>query len=199
MITIFSKETGLCVGNMSSSDYQLEENFKLQFSENDYYFYNEIISGDPGLMSYDGNTLSERSDKEEYLAGIKVAQDRHKLNELIRIKTKEAQTSFDNEVASIKEGYSQSEIDGWDIQRQEAEAYQIDNNANVPTIQAMVTASERDIQIVVDSILAKVATFQTAYGTALGKKKKMQLAVETIKNSEDPDIVKITALETLTF
>lgn len=199
MISVFSKDTGLCVGNLSSNDPQIEIQFKDQFDASTHHFYDGVINEDTSLKSYDGVTLTDRADKAAYLADQKAIADARRVEQLVEQKNSEAEASFVNEIATIKGTYSQSEIDGWDIQKQEAEAYQLDSNAPTPTISAIATASGETVADLVTKIMAKVAAYQSAYGTALGKKRKMQNDVTTINESTDNDETKIASLESLTY
>ena len=61
MITSFLKSTGLEVANLSSSDNVTETLFSEQFSADTHWIYTESLD-EPNRWTYDGTTLTERSD-----------------------------------------------------------------------------------------------------------------------------------------
>lgn len=61
MITSFLKSTGLEVANLSSSDNVTETLFGEQFSTDTHWIYTENLD-EPNRWTYDGTTLTERSD-----------------------------------------------------------------------------------------------------------------------------------------
>ena len=61
MITSFLKSTGLEVANLSSSDNVNETLFGEQFSTDTHWIYTESLD-EPNRWTYDGTTLTERSD-----------------------------------------------------------------------------------------------------------------------------------------
>ena len=67
MITSFLKSTGLEVANLSSSDNVTETLFGEQFSADTHWIYTESLD-EPNRWTYDGTTLTERSDWDEIVA-----------------------------------------------------------------------------------------------------------------------------------
>lgn len=84
----------------------------------------------------------------------------------------EINATFEEEIAAIKTGYVEDEIQSWPQQIAEAQAYQADQTASTPLLDAMV--AERGTTK--DELVIRIATNASAYaavlGAALGKKQK---------------------------
>ena len=80
--------------------------------------------------------------------------------------------TFEEEISTIKEGYTDDEIKSWPQQLAEAQAYQADQTSDTPLLDAIV--SERGGTK--DELVLRIATNATQYaqvfGAALGKKQK---------------------------
>jgi hypothetical protein len=81
---------------------------------------------------------------------------------------------FEVGVAVLRDGYSQSEIDTFSTQEEEAKAYTVDNTASTPFLDALVSTAGRTKADLVTSITVKAAALKVAVGTALGRKQKKQ-------------------------
>jgi len=78
---------------------------------------------------------------------------------------------LEDEVDPLTQEYSPSEIASWHVQLSEAQAFQADNAAPTPLIDAIIAESGEVKQDVVDNILAKNSAFAVVIGTAIGKKR----------------------------
>ena len=67
MITAFLKSTGLQVADLSSNVDRIENEFSEQFSADTHWIYTESLD-EPNRWTYDGTTLTERSDWDEIVA-----------------------------------------------------------------------------------------------------------------------------------
>lgn len=83
-----------------------------------------------------------------------------------------ARQVFESEVASVRRTYSESEIASWPVQLSEARAFNADQTAFTPFLDAVIAESGEDKVALVNSVLAKAADYATIVGTALGKKRK---------------------------
>lgn len=85
---------------------------------------------------------------------------------------------FEDTITGITAGYTASEVQTWDQQKSEAEAFDADQGAATPFLDAMVATSGRDKAELVTAILAKAAAFAAAVGAALGRKQAAIAALE---------------------
>jgi hypothetical protein len=84
----------------------------------------------------------------------------------------EINATFEEEIAAIKTGYVEDEIKSWPQQIAEAEAYQADNTAVTPLLDAMIAATGGTKDELVLRITTNAAQYATVFGAALGKKQK---------------------------
>ena len=84
----------------------------------------------------------------------------------------EINATFEEEIAAIKTGYVEDEIKSWPQQIAEAEAYQADNTAVTPLLDAMIAATGGTKDELVLRIATNAAQYATVFGAALGKKQK---------------------------
>lgn len=79
---------------------------------------------------------------------------------------------LEGEVDFLTQEYSPSEVASWHVQLAEARAFQSDNAAPTPLIDAIIAESGEAKQDMVDNIIAKNAAFTVVIGTAIGKKRQ---------------------------
>ena len=106
----------------------------------------------------------------EWVAGYEVIDlpvDEAKANQ-VRAITKE----FESTVSQLKSGYSESEIQSWDLQIKEAEAYQADNTAATPLLDSMLSTRGGTKDELVLRIATNATQYTQIFGAALGKKQK---------------------------
>lgn len=84
----------------------------------------------------------------------------------------EINRTFEEEVAVIKEGYTEDEIKSWDQQLAEAEAYQKDQTAQTPLLDAILANRGGTKDELVLRIATNAAQYADVFGKALGKKQK---------------------------
>lgn len=124
---------------------------------------NKIVNG--VVMPLTAEEEAERAVQEaEYLA-----------QEPARIKSaaiKTINSTFEEEIAVVKEGYTEDEIKSWPQQVAEAQAYQADQTAATPLLDAILINRGGTK----DELVLRIATNATQYaqvlGVALGKKQK---------------------------
>lgn len=96
---------------------------------------------------------------------------KHTQEELEAIVAKqEARKQFVVDMAAIRSEYLPEERETWGTQLEQAKAWDADNAAPTPMLDAMVAASGQDKADLVARILAKAAAYEVAVGAALGKK-----------------------------
>jgi len=106
----------------------------------------------------------------EWVAGYEVIdlpEDEAKANQ-IRAITKE----FESTVSQLKSGYSESEIQSWDLQIKEAEWFLLDSEADTPLLDSISSARGMDKQELSERILTNAKSYAVIFGAALGKKQK---------------------------
>lgn len=82
----------------------------------------------------------------------------------------------------IKALYSTAEVETWDQQRYEAQAYTLDPASATPLIDGMIAVSGEDKGEIVAGILAKASPYATASGANLGRMRYLKSIVEEAKN-----------------
>ena len=80
--------------------------------------------------------------------------------------------TFEEEIAAVKEGYLDDEIKSWPQQIAEAQAYQADNTASTPLLDAMVAERGTTKDELVIRIATNASAYAAVFGAALGKKQK---------------------------
>ena len=85
---------------------------------------------------------------------------------------KEINAIFEAEIAAIKAGYTEDEIKSWDQQLTEAKAYQTNQLAQTPLIDAIVSERGGTKDELVLRIATNAATYAQIFGEALGRKQK---------------------------
>jgi hypothetical protein len=81
----------------------------------------------------------------------------------------------------LKAAYSKVEIETWDQQKAEAEAYSADASASTPLVDALVKASGEDKADIIAGILAKAALYAAASGANLGRMRALKALVNVEK------------------
>lgn len=84
----------------------------------------------------------------------------------------EINKTFEEEIAAVKEGYLDDEIKSWPQQIAEAQAYQADQTAPTPLLDAMVTERGTTKDELVLRIATNASAYAAVFGAALGKKQK---------------------------
>ena len=80
--------------------------------------------------------------------------------------------AFVREVKAITDGYTEDEINSWDMQLAEATAYNADTEASTPLLDSMIAVSGNAKADLATRILTKADAYSKAFGAALGKKQK---------------------------
>lgn len=80
--------------------------------------------------------------------------------------------TFEEEVAAIKDGYTEDEIKSWSQQVAEAQAYQADQTAATPLLDAILVNRGGTKDELVLRIAANATQYAQVFGAALGKKQK---------------------------
>ncbi len=79
-------------------------------------------------------------------------------------------TTYNQQINAIVGTIPQSEIDTWPTQKDEALAYAVDNDADVPFIQGLANERRMQLSELVPRILQKAAMYRNASSKALGQK-----------------------------
>lgn len=80
--------------------------------------------------------------------------------------------TFKEEIAAVKEGYTEDEIKSWPQQIAEATAYQLSPTAETPLLDAIIATSGDIKDDLVLKIVANSKQYSKVFGNALGKKNK---------------------------
>jgi len=81
-------------------------------------------------------------------------------------------SEFIEEAAAMKSGYSQAEIDSWPTQEAEAIAWTLDNTAETPLLDAILSESGDTKLVLATTINGKAAALKVGVGKAIGRKQK---------------------------
>jgi len=94
--------------------------------------------------------------------------------------TQRNEKRFINQVKQIESTYPQEERNSWPTQRQEAAAYNADNNVDTPLLS--VLAAQRGITVseMVSKVLANVSEYNQVYGEALGEYQRNKVLLEQV-------------------
>ena len=80
--------------------------------------------------------------------------------------------TFEEEIAAVKQGYTEDEIKSWDQQVAEAQAYQADQTAATPLLDAILINRGGTKDELVLRIATNATQYAQVFGAALGKKQK---------------------------
>jgi len=81
-----------------------------------------------------------------------------------------AKTLFDAKAKVIKSDTPEDEVASWTEQKQEAEAWTADNNAETWLLDSIINRTKEDKQVLVTKILAKSKAYKQALGDAIGER-----------------------------
>ena len=81
-------------------------------------------------------------------------------------------STFEEEIAAVKEDYTEDEIKSWPQQVAEAQAYQADQTVSTPLLDAIVSQRGGTKDELVLRIATNAAQYAAVFGAALGKKQK---------------------------
>ena len=93
--------------------------------------------------------------------------------------------TFENKSKTLKASYVEEEVDSWPVQRAEALAYSADNTASTPLLSVIATNRGITLDELVTKVLAKVTSYDTAYGELLGKYRKNVEILNAINLEDD--------------
>jgi hypothetical protein len=93
--------------------------------------------------------------------------------------------TFENKSKNLKASYVEGEVDSWPVQRAEALAYSADNTASTPLLSVIATNRGITVDALVTKVLAKVTSYDTAYGELLGKYRKNVEILNAIDLEDD--------------
>ena len=111
------------------------------------------------------------------------------LDEAKRRKRLQINNAADRALDSITRQYPRTEIDSWPIQASEAEAWQADNSAGTPLLDAIVNTRDVEKSTLVDRILANSTAFKQASGNVFGKRQAMDTEVDNATTLEEVDAI----------
>ena len=81
-------------------------------------------------------------------------------------------STFEEEIAAVKEDYTEDEIKSWPQQVAEAQAYQADQTVSTPLLDAIVSQRGGTKDELVLRIATNATQYAQVFGVALGKKQK---------------------------
>lgn len=186
-MTMFIKiENGATVG-----DPIVEDNFKQLFpsvSFPKYYTADSVEQFGYGIYDYSNCPEPEGYKKAVEVSPVKnefgiwkqsweildMTQEEQQAHDQ-KIKNKEISKiniEFLKEIESVKAGYVEDEIKSWPQQIAEAQAYQADNTAATPLLDAIMTQRGGTKDELVLRIATNATQYASVFGAALGKKQK---------------------------
>ena len=129
----------------------------------------DMFSDTAEYVDTDGTTIPAKT-KEEYEAEYiaKVASDA-KQNTL-----NQANSAYEAQVLALTAGVPESEKLTWTKQEDEARAWTIDNTANTPLLDAIVSARGIDKATLVDKVIVKADLYAQAIGTLTGQRQAIE-------------------------
>lgn len=123
------------------------------------YDINEvIIEGDAYVATF--TTRDRFTNDDDKLKGITT---------LKRIQTQQNYRTFTKRVADLKAKYPDAEVQSWDQQRREAEAYTLDNTATTPLLSVIADARGITVSELTAKVIANATAYDASYGEILGK------------------------------
>lgn len=92
-------------------------------------------------------------------------------------KLRQVNRAYETEMAAILTDYPQAETLTWDKQEREARAWQADNTAPTPYIDAIAASRGMDKAELVSRIITKADAWVTLSGNATGKRQRLEDAI----------------------
>ncbi len=92
-----------------------------------------------------------------------------------------------NAIAALKAGYPEQETETWTLQRIEAERWQADNNASVPTLVRIAERRGVPLNLLAAKILEKSQAYSVLLGMILGDRQAIEDVVLALEGSTPVD------------
>lgn len=111
------------------------------------------------------------------------------LSEVKAAKWSEVSQAFTSAMSAITSGYPSDEISSWAKQESEARAWDADNLAPTPLVDAISTAREIPKALLVEKIIEKADLFAGISGTFIGKRQKLEDQITAATTAEDVALI----------
>lgn len=99
---------------------------------------------------------------------------------------------FEAASVALLEGYPPSEVNTWNIQRQEALAWEVDNTVSTPWLDSVASARGIGREDLLSRTLQKVKLFSIASAALVGRRQSIEDRLLSAKKPEDLHAVSIT-------
>lgn len=102
-------------------------------------------------------------------------------------------SKFQTAMLEVVAGYPEKEISSWAKQEDEARAYQQNNSAATPLVDALAAARGIEKGILVSRIIAKADLFAQVSGTLIGKRQKLEDQLNALPNDATAEEIEAIA------
>lgn len=116
-------------------------------------------------------------DNNYYLQGYALNQP---FEELKANKLTEINNSYTTEANVVRATTPEDEVLTWDIQKLEAQAWELDNTVATPFCTTLAEAREMDREVLLNKVLEKVYGYQTLMAGLTGKRQKIEDQLDAI-------------------
>lgn len=140
----------------------------------EYQILNQIVAEKQGI---DYVEVEQGYDGKFYLSGYALNQP---FEELKANKLTEINNSYTTEANVVRATTPEDEVLTWDIQKLEAQAWELDNTVATPFCTTLAEAREMDREVLLNKVLEKVYGYQTLMAGLTGKRQKIEDQLDAI-------------------
>lgn len=127
---------------------------------------------------------------EEYLfVGTQWIKKSEALEPLKKLKLENINYEYNYRAELPKVGTPQVEVETWDIQKSEAEAWEKDNNSSTPFIDKLAESREMDRELLISKVLEKTIAYRDYIGTLTGIRQKLEDRIKAANNIDDLNLI----------
>ncbi len=130
-------------------------------------------------------------DKGDYLETVEIVID---FNTLKSNKLTEINSAYTTEAEKIRINVPEDEIKTWDIQKLEAQAWELDSTVETPFCTGLAEAREMDREVLLNKVLTKVYNYQTVMAGLTGKRQKLEDQLDAITEDTEENRAIIEAM-----
>jgi len=141
----------------------------------------KVVVGNGATQDANGNWVDAYIERDMFSDtvedGVTTTKAEHETAYLAKLAANEAlaaeeaaKTLFDAKAKVIKSDTPEDEVASWTEQKQEAEAWTADNNAETWLLDSIINRTKEDKQVLVTKILAKSKAYKQALGDAIGER-----------------------------
>lgn len=146
----------------------------------DWQFPGSVLAEKPVVRGWDGAL---------YFEGEEPQQPEPTINELRAAKIQSINDTYEQQARLVRVDVPENEVLTWDIQKLEAEAWQINPEVTTPFINALAEARQIDRAILLEKVLEKVTAYRNYIGGLTGTRQRLEDLVNAATTKEELEAI----------